>query len=60
MEILGKREGDEKDQLGSDTVSDRDHIRPQMWDMKTERTGGGWDIRTKEKGVKSRSLAVVE
>ena len=60
MEILGKSEGVEKDQLASNTISDRDHIRPQMWDMKTERTGGGWDIRTEEKGVKSRSLPVVE
>ena len=60
MEIPGKSEG-EKDQLGSNTISDRHHhIRPQMWDMKTERTGGGWDIRTEEKGVKSRSLPVVE
>lgn len=59
MEILGKSEG-EKDQLGSNTISDRDHIRLQMCDMKTERTGGGWDIRTEEKGVKSGSLPVVQ
>lgn len=30
MEILGKSEGDKKDQLGSDIISDRDHVRPQM------------------------------
>lgn len=36
MDILGKSEGDEKDQLGSNTLSDRDHIRPHMWDMKTK------------------------
>lgn len=60
MEILGKSEGDKKDQLGSDTISDRDHVRPQMSGMKTERTGEGWDIRTEEKGMKSRSLGVVE